>query len=636
RWSPYHYAMRHPQHHYILATSSTSFYHDLFADLDLHILVIQPLGRRMIRRFLLGLPETDPSGRPLLERLDESGLYDLASIPWFLVKMVQRGRTGRYPTSRTQVLRQMIEDAIATIPAGQGMQTHTEEVLHALAWRMQSSLTATLPLIDAFGIMSEIRGHREYSLEEFHKALIQARLLARAGPGTLRFAYGRFQAYCCAEAIVRNAERDQVLDDITASLGRLTRLRWWEETLIFVAGLLADDLQDLTRFLSVIVYGVNLLESEQTFLVARCLMEGKQHMASGQQRSLESVDLLERQVIAALVWRLSSGNEPRAAHRSRAAYLLGQLASDSAIEHLAKLAYGRPRLDRHGQPDFDYSNVRMAATVGLLRMTQVAREELLNRIDPVLLDLLHSWQDEDIDRLTCWLRSPEDPGARAIAALALGDLHMQLLINIGREKEAEAALSELASAFLCPEIDEPTLWAVTYALALLDLPTVRDAVFLPFFGRERGAFVTDEQRLLHYKCMAYLIGLLRWQEQRAYDFLVEDCLKGARKARLAAVAIQALGSLADRRYKPLLDVMALGNFTGILPHVDAPPSSFAYLQRKAIDALSTVGDLESVTLLREHRRVEAMGSGTWDPELERALYRTSEEIFWRLNWNLRV
>ncbi|MGD9317670.1 MAG: hypothetical protein PVG56_12590, partial [Anaerolineae bacterium] len=409
-----------------------------------------------------------------------------------------------------------------------------------------------------------------------------------------------------------------------------------EETLIFVAGLLADDPQDLNRFLSVIVYGVNLLESEQTFLVARCLMEGKQHMAGGRQRASDSMDLLERQVVAALVWRLSSGNEPRAAHRSRAAYLLGQLASDSAIEHLAKVAYGRPRRDRHGEPDFDYSNVRMAASVGLLRMTKGAREELLKRIDPVLVELLRSWQDEDIDRLIRWLKAPENPGARAIAALALGDLHMQLLINRGREKEADATLRELANVFLSPDIDEPTLWAVTYALAMLDLPNIRDAVFLPFFERERELFVTEEQRLLHYKCMAYLIGLERWQEQKAYDFLEEDCLKGARKARLAAVAIQSLGSLADRRYKPLLDMMALGDFTGILPHVEAPPDSFAYLQRKAIDALSKVGDLESVALLREHRRVEAMGSGSWDPELERALYRTSEEIFWRLNWNLRA
>jgi HEAT repeat protein len=414
-------------------------------------------------------------------------------------------------------------------------------------------------------------------------------------------------------------------------------LRWWEETLIFVSGLLVDDAQSLNRFLSVIVYGVNLLESEQTFLVARCLMEGKQHMSRGrQERSLDLIDRLERQVIAALVWRLNSRNEPRALHRSRAAYLLGQLASASAIEHLAQTAYGKPRQDRHGEPDFDYSNVRMAAVVGLLRMTQVAREELLNRIDPVLVELLHSWQKEDIDRLTRWLHSPEDRSARSIAALALGDLHMQLLLSEGKEKEADAALCELANAFLCPEIDEPTLWAVTYALAMLDLPIVRDAVFLPFFERERELFVDNEQRLLHYKCMGYLIGLLRWQEQKAYDFLVGSCLKDARKARLAAVAIQALGSLADRRYKPLLDMIALGNFTGILPHVDAPSSSFAYLQRKAIDALGKVGDLESVALLREHRRIEEMGSGGWDPALERALYRTSEEIFWRLNWNLRV
>jgi HEAT repeat protein len=100
------------------------------------------------------------------------------------------------------------------------------------------------------------------------------------------------------------------------------------------------------------------------------------------------------------------------------------------------------------------------------------------------------------------------------------------------------------------------------------------------------------------------------------------------------VAIQALGNLADQRYKPLLDMIALGEFAGILPHIEAPDSSLIYLQRKAIDALSRVGDLETVALLREHRRIEDMEHGHWDPVLERSLARTTEEIYWRLNWNL--
>jgi hypothetical protein len=51
-----------------------------------------------------------------------------------------------------------------------------------------------------------------------------------------------------------------------------------------------------------------------------------------------------------------------------------------------------------------------------------------------------------------------------------------------------------------------------------------------------------------------------------------------------------------------------------------------YLQRKATDALAVLGDAESIALLRENR----VDPATWSPELELALYRTSEEIYWRL------
>ncbi|HSN75792.1 MAG TPA: hypothetical protein VL334_12015, partial [Anaerolineae bacterium] len=51
-----------------------------------------------------------------------------------------------------------------------------------------------------------------------------------------------------------------------------------------------------------------------------------------------------------------------------------------------------------------------------------------------------------------------------------------------------------------------------------------------------------------------------------------------------------------------------------------------YLQRKATDALAVIGDAESIALLRENRGDPA----NWSPELELALYRASEEIYWRL------
>jgi hypothetical protein len=627
----------HPQYQYVFSTDDESFERDHFADLDLHLLVIQPLERRGIRHFLLKLPESDPGGKPLLDRLDRFGLYDLASVPWFMVKLVLNARTGDYPISRTQVVRDMIEDAVITIPTRKGMQAHAERVLHALAWRMQSTLTTTLPLSDAFEIMGHIRGNREYNLEEFYEALVDAKLLAWVGTDCLRFAYSRFQAYFCAGAIVQRPDRDARLDDIVASLGRLTRLRWWEETLVFVSGRLAEGEDGLERFLNLLVYGANLLEGEQTFLVARCLMEKKYHVPA--QEPLEEpggapMGDLEAQVAAALIWRLSNLNEPQPSERGRAALLLGQLADAAAIEHLARIAFEKARCDRQGEFDFDYSNVRMAAIVGLLRLNELTQKEILDRIDPILVEMLDSWQNQWVDPLLHRFHSAENLSAQAIAALALGDLYRQLILDRDRQPEAQKILGELAQAFLSIETRGATLWAVTYALARLDLPAVKQAVLLPFFERENELFPDEETRDRHYKCTGYLIGLLRWQEEQSRSFLVQRCLKETHVTTLASVAISALGRLADPQDKSMLEAIALGEFGDYLPHlVSAPSEDVAYLQQTAISALASVGDLKTVTMLRADRQAAAVGFSDWDPAMEQVLYRTSEEIFWRLSWD---
>ena len=342
---------RHPQHQFIFGISPERLAQDLFAGVDLHMLILQPLDRRKLRHFLQGLPADDPAGLPLLQRLDQSGLYDLAAIPWFMLNLVEQARRGQYPQSRTQVLQHMVEDALAEVVeilaidsrerslTRQGtVVDHIERILYALAWRMQSSLTATLPLGEAFTIMKQIRGDREYSLEQLIDALVQRKLLAIDGRDSLRFAYSRIQAYCCARAIVQRAERQRRLDDITSTLGRLSRLHWWEETLVFACGMMADDTRALEQFMSAIVYGMNLLESDRTFLAARCLSEIPAYGPS-----TRTLSVLTETVTAALIWRLSNLNEPNSVQRSRAATLLGQIATPTAMEQLARTAYGRPR-----------------------------------------------------------------------------------------------------------------------------------------------------------------------------------------------------------------------------------------------------------------------------------------------------
>jgi hypothetical protein len=627
---------RHPQHQFIVGVSPERLAQDLFAGVDLHVLVLQPLDRRKLRHFLQGLPADDPGGPPLLRSLDQSGLYDLAAIPWFMLNLVERARRGQYPQSRTQVLQHMVEDALAEVVellaasrqerslTRQGtVAEHIERILYTLAWRMQSSLTSTLPLGEAFTLMKQIRGDREYSLEELIDALVQRKLLAIEGRDSLRFAYSRLEAYCCARAIVQRTDRQRRLDDITSTLGRLSRLHWWEETLIFACGLMVDDTRALEQFLSAIVYGMNLLESDRTFLAARCLSEMP---ALGP--STRTLSVLTETVTAALIWRLSNQNEPNSVQRSHAATLLGQIATPAAMEQLARTAYGKPRLDRHQQPDFDYSNVRMAAIIGLLRMNAVSQAELLTPIDPVLVELLNHWQSRNVAVLVDWLHQTDNASAQGLAALALGDLHMQLKLHPEDQEQAEAALAALAEAFLLRKLDQATQWAVTYALATVDLPAVKRTVLDPFFEDEAAYVRSEQERLQHYKCLAYLIGLLRWQDPVARDFLLVRCMLEAEDTALAAVGIDALARLADRRDKAVLERIAMGcpgqEIMPCFKHLS--PADQIYLQRKATDALAVVGDAESIALLRENRGDPA----NWSPELEQALYRTSEEIYWRL------
>ncbi len=630
------FAERYPQHQFIFGINPNRLVQDLFAGVDLHVLILQPLDRRKLRHFLQGLPAGDPAGLPLLQCLDQSGLYDLAAVPWFMLNLVESARRGHYPRSRTEFLQQMVGDALAEaveiLAAGtqersltrQGtVAGHMERILFSLAWRMQSGFSSTLSLDEAFTAMKQIRGDREYSLEELTDALVQSKRLAIEGNSMLRFAYSRIQAYCCAQAIVQRNDRMRRLDDITSTLGRLSRLHWWEETLVFACGLMAGDTRALEEFLAAIVYGMNLLESDRTFLAAHCLSEIP--AAGPATRVLTN---LTETVTAALIWRLSNQNEPNSVQRSRAANLLGQIANRTALEQLARTAYGKPRLDRHQRPDFDYSNVRMAAVIGLLRVNRATQIDLLAPIDPALIELLGHWQSRNVQALAAWLQQPDNTSAQGLAALALGDLHMQLKLHPQGREQADLALASLASSFLLRKLDEATLWAVTYALATVDLPAVQAAVLDPFFNDEVAYVNTAAERLQHYKSLAYLIGLLRWQAPIAREFLLVRCMLEAEDAALAAVAVDALARLADRSDKPLLERIAMG-----CPGAEIMPcfkylsaEDQVYLQRKATDALAVVGDAESIALLRENR-----GDPTqWSPELELALYRTSEEIYWRL------
>lgn len=590
-----------PQHDYMLAIDPDS--------LDLRrlrrasdLLVIQPLSQERVEQFLKNLD--DPVAERLYRELEKHQLFDLAASPWLVVKMLSQVQQGIYPGSRKQVLRNLVDDAIAEVPAERGMRTHAELTLNRLAWEMHSSRSSTWPVRDALDTMAAVRGNREYSLEVLFDELVQCDLLARVGQENMRFAFPAIQSYCCARAISQMDDRDRILDDVIASLGRLSRLRWWEDTLVLLSGLMNNP-NVLLRF---IVYGSNLTEGEQIFLAVRCIMEADQ----------QKVDAgLMELVIDGLAWRLDHTAEPRSSRRARAVQALGQLRHPSTIPDLARVANQPVRMNWRGELTYDHSIVRMAAIVALQGLMSRYGEEI-RATDRQLAELLQHWSNEDVYALKLQVKG-EDEGAQAIAALALGYLQTD-----------EAVDFLIKDVFLRPDTPAATRWAATDALVMLDPDLVTQRAILPLLDEDAAQRENLDPNAWRYRAswyerLAYLIGKIRTLNKTALGFL-DDCLKTFTKIDTKAKAVQSFGWLNDRSKQALFEEIALGNFAGIESdfRLGAKVTDWQerYLRRKAIEALAHIGDMDTVTRLRSSR-------SDWHPELQRAFYQMSEEITWR-------
>jgi HEAT repeat protein len=536
-----------------------------------------------------------------------------------MLEMLRQGRRGVYPISRTDALHKWVEGALALIAPGQGMRAHAAETIYTLAWEMQVARCLVWPVSDAFRILSEVRGSRGYDSETLYRNYLQHDLLNEVGEISLRFAYSPVQAYCCAKAIIGRFDRERILGDITSMLGMPERLRWWEETLVFVCGLMAeeDEVEALLDLLTCIIYSVDLLEGEQVFVAARCLLECRQ-----QRRDLAE---LHQHVMSALRWRTHSQNEPRPAYRVLATQLLSRLADPEAIVDMAELVYKKARLNLSDVEDYEYSSIRMAAAIGLKRMKSRKRvDETLATIHPQLVSLFANWEHGNSDVLIEQFTQTDDAGIQAIVALALGDLASQSTLS-QVDEDRKDVLDCLIAAFKDKEMPSSVRWAVTDALAMVDTTTISSKVIQPAL-KELPAREPGEQVdwLGRDKCLAYLIGLIRAQEPAAHAFLVDHCLRSSDDLPLWLTAIEALGNLANLDDRQLLTEIAKGTFDGRSLAIFFPDSHHRYhIRRKAIGVLAEIGDEETAKALRE-------GGVEQDKQLTRAFYRATSDIYQRL------
>lgn len=645
-----------------------------FSEQRFDVLAVQPIERRKVRHFLRMEAKEKLWAEKLLEQIDQSVYYDLVAIPWFLVKVVEQAKNGFCPGSRSEVIATIIDNAIDGVvqdiaereqdhyplrPSLQGLEDNIRQIIYDLAWQMQFSYADSLPLAETLALIERDRGYRSYSVERMYEALVTGSLLARKGSDRVRFAYQSIQSYCCAQAILQQPNSEQMLDDIMANLGRLSRLRWWEPTLVCTSGLMTSAPTLLKKLLQIIVYGMDPLNNEQLFLAARCVTESIQayrviqQRENGKQELLDDLDKMANVIARALRWRLDSRREPRSAERRQAAELLGQIAyppTTERVSELVRVAYGKSRWDRHNKPSFDHSDVRMAAVVGLLRLpakkctdspSSIDRKGILSSIDRkgVLTAMLEQWTNGNVQELVATLSSKTNIAAQSIAALALGDLWGRLSLSTDSEENEKArkARKALITKFQEATTHEDTMWAVAYALAMIDLPTVKQAIVEDGLGtglsqEESAASQSDaffrqwRRRGEKRKFLAYFIGLARWRDPQPLAFLYTQCLKkNSSHVTLAAVAIEALSRVGNPKQDvKLLEKIAVGNWANVLGLKEISDADHEYLQRKAIDTLAILGDLACVDRLRQCSR-----SAAWSPELERALFIASEKIFWR-------
>ena len=588
---------RERQHEYLLATDPDNFQRWLLRPTD--ILVIQPLAERKVKQFLE--ERRDTQGRRLLRELQRRRLFDLAAIPWLMGRLLQLADQDDYPVSRTSVLERVVDEALADIPQRDGLRARAAASVEGLAWAMQLQRTSRLDIDAAYPLLAQVRGAREYGLGEMADALVASQLLTRVGEEALRFRYRPVQAYCAARAINALDNRDDAVDDITATLGRLSRLRWWEDTLVYLSGLLRRPKSLLQK----IVYGVNLLESEQSLLAVRCMLE---------MRDQQVPDDLRAQVVDALRWRLNAANEPVNARRIRAIEALGQLRAPGTALDVAALANSKVRVDRRGAAEYEPSHVRLAAMQALARMMPEAAMQV-RAGDPLLADVLQAWHGHDAARLIALVRAGE-PAARVLAAFALADW------------QPPGALPCIVTAFHGEAQESQVSWGLAEALALFDPYLVTRQAILPLIDPHAAAAAelapaVWARRATFYRVLVYLIGKIRTQDVATRQF-VDDCLRGEHNLWLRGKAVEAIGWLVDANYRELFQALAVGDFSDLALPADVDPGERAYVQRKALEALSFIGDLQTLSVLRQ-------GRSGWTPEMEQVYYQTSEEIFWRQN-----
>ena len=214
----------------------------------------------------LGTPEASE----LRTMIEQRRCRDVAGMPWLLERMLALSQRKATFDSRATLLRQIASECLSSISMGGVPRSCVERALEQIAWRMQWGRRSILGGEPLYEILAAVRDNREFRLGDLKDNLVRSGLLATAGEDGIRFRYESLQAYYAARYLAAAPDRQDLIEDITASLGHMSRARWWENTLVTMAGLPGQSSEGL---LQAILAGSPLVEGDQVYLASRCFLD---------------------------------------------------------------------------------------------------------------------------------------------------------------------------------------------------------------------------------------------------------------------------------------------------------------------------------------------------------------------------
>ena len=580
---------------------------------DIPIFLVQLLSPTTVAQYLTGFGD---KFQPLLTSIQAANLFDLAGVPWLLGNLIRQSNRG--PLSRSGVIARVVNSNLAASALTGGIRRLVEELLGRIAWELQTRQKIQLDALRLYEILDQVRGRREVPLDQLKASALETKILAPSDEDGVRFSYPGFQSYWCAQHLLRNGrDFSGRLDDITATLGRRSRVRLWEDTLVLLAGMM-ESADPLIRR---IIAGSSMSYGEHAFLAARCIHEAE--LAKGSRKAVQ--DDVIAQVLDSLVWRSTPMKESSASVRIRATESLALLKHPSSVPHLVSLAVERVRPTFTGQPTFELSGLRHAALQVLLSMQTEAEAHVRNHAGgkfgtpegEALGALIEAWRKGDSKALREIYETTSVEGVPAVVAFALGTLG-------GDDNRAY-----LAEQIVNPDAAEDTVWSIADSLLLFDPETVtRDAV-----TRMRKV------PALHLQA-AYMIGRLRvatpGSEEEA--FLV-GCLQSP-DVMTRGVALKALAQLGHGAYRELCELIAKDGWKQVAKSkilaVPTKPAERMQLRVYALESLRLIGTEASLVALREARnwRPEGGASDREATNLMQLSYAVSEDIYWRITGGL--